>query len=182
MRSSSPCPQDDPTAALVAAHRPLFLSIIRKLKVPAWARDDAEQGAVLGFMVALRRFDPDRDVPIGVYAREFIKHEILVAVGWHRKSLEMETLGEVALMLLPAEDPPLDSGPVVVELHERDAAIAGFVSGLDRIDQLVLQRLYVDGATQVALADEIGMTPMQLSRRKRHLLAQGREVLDDLAA
>jgi RNA polymerase sigma-B factor len=61
---------------LVRRFQPLALSVARRWRGAAVARDDVEQAACLGLVGALQRFDPDRGCAFSTYAVPTILGEI----------------------------------------------------------------------------------------------------------
>lgn len=171
-QSRAACPVD-----LLEAHHPLLLSLVGDLGVGPADLEDAIQGAALGFLEAYARFDVTRKVPIGVYARGFIKKEIRRATGWLRgvppSVLSLDTIdAEVGLEELAF---------AAIEVREECAAVRRFVATLDADDQYLYQRLFVDQAQQATVARELGFTPMQLTRRKQAFLAKARRALASIS-
>ncbi len=80
-----PSPQrtDSERNALLLAHYPLARQIAQKVHhrlPPSLELDDLVSTAVLGLMEAIDRFDEDRGVPFGPYARHRIRGAVLDAV------------------------------------------------------------------------------------------------------
>ncbi len=73
---------------------------------------------------------------------------------------------------VPVTDRALDRS---LDLHE----LQRFLPRLDKRDQLILRRLYFDGCTQQQVADEIGVSQMQISRLNRQILLRLRYLLSE---
>lgn len=159
-------------ADLLAAHRPLILSLVRAQHVPVEQREDAEQGAALGFLIAHQRFDGERGVPIGAYARSYMQQEIRRATGWGRGA--PPTTASIEGLDFPSDDDPTAE----LDLACEHAAVRRVVSSLSANDRQLFKRLFVDEISQGQLAKELGLSPMQLSRTKRAFLSRVRRLLE----
>ena len=66
---------------LVAMHGPLVEREVARYRTWHIDRADLRQAGILGLLIAASRFDPDRAVPFGAYARTWIRKEIQRAVA-----------------------------------------------------------------------------------------------------
>lgn len=127
---------------------------------------DAEErlGQNLGRMTTAAELAKELQVSV-----EDIEQTRSASAGYSAVSLDApvggDTTGMVLGDLLPADDP--DDGPETV----LDAmAVQPLLAALPPRDQLILAMRYFRGCTQQQIADEIGVTQMQVSRLIRQAL------------
>lgn len=81
-----------------------------------------------------------------------------------------------------SEDAPVTEVPVIDEGFERSLdrqELRNLLPQLDRREQVILKRLYFDGWTQRRVADEIGVSQMQVSRLLVRTIGKLRHWLDE---
>jgi len=153
------CPKDEQERLqLVRDHELMFRAIARKLHTSRDEMEDALQGARLGFLIALDRFDPSMGTSIGSYARGFIAKEILIATFRDPRG-RRQARGSVELGDAPDERVAgIDDGFARVDAACDGPAVKAFLQTLPPIQREVAIRLAIEGATAVEIADERGVS------------------------
>jgi RNA polymerase sigma factor (sigma-70 family) len=174
---------------IVDEHGIMINWALRKLQVPTESRADGYQGGAVGLLKAADRFDAEKG-SFRSFAGAHVLEEVRRAVGWKRRtrmnlvSLDALNEGEGPSRLGSAGRKPQRKSvdwddPVFSEVARAEtiAAVAAFVATLDEDDRYLYRRLYAEGATQTAVALELGTNKMAISRRVARLHAQASLVL-----
>ena len=149
--SAQRAPDEEDLLILIKQHEPLFKATALRLGTRPDDMEDALQGARLGFIDAYRRFDPARGVPIGRYARDFIKNEILIATFRKKDEIKTTELTAEIADTTGASDDRLERAETRIDL----ALVTTFLRALP-----VVQR-------QVAvMLGFIGMSAAEVGRRR----------------
>jgi RNA polymerase sigma factor (sigma-70 family) len=164
---------------LLDAHEPLFRATVRRLHVASQDREDGLQGARLGFLEALSKFDGTKGTSLGAYARGFVIQGVLEATF---KSRRFQRQVQIPSGPLDEEgaDPRLaieDHGYVRVEDTFANARVRDFVYTLDIADQDLVVELIGKGTTQTVVAETVGTSKMAISRQWTKIRRIGRDVL-----
>lgn len=202
---------------LIVEHLPLARSVGRAFAPTPALADDCEQVACLGLVLAARRYDPARGVPLGAFARPTMLGELkryLRDTGWWVRP--PRRLQELALQVRAAEEQLRQElgrepgeedlvaalGVTPSELREARSAARGmvaapeeethhhpaseaeealthvddwvtvhpFISALEQEDREMLHLRYLEGESQESIAQRLGISQPQVSRRIRRVL------------
>lgn len=167
-----------PKLAIIEDHSALVTWALRRLHTPPHEIDDARQGGAVGLLVALARYDPQLGA-FRSFAVGYVLEEVRRAVGWNRRAqVRLAALDESEVGWQTACE---EQGFDYVERSDAIAATAAFVATLDLADQALVRRVYEDGATQTAVAEELGTSKMAISRRLARIHARARVTLASYA-
>ena len=159
---------------LIVRHYPLIKAVVRRAAAGLRQREDAEQAGVVGFLDALARFDPDRGIPLGAFAKPFVKGAVLAVVydpAERVKPLDVDDLTD-------GDEPGCDDRTLTIaELADAVTALRLFVGGLSATHQRLLKRVFVDEATQAEVARELGVTRAAVNQMLAGIYRRGREDL-----
>lgn len=174
---------------LLNRYHPLISSVIRQCGVLSNYLDDARQAAVVGFLVALKRFTPKgevRDGALGRYARAFIKHEVLLAVYGKQGA---PAVLSIEALLEPDDDGAVDDSFLAdpsVDVEEEALAsltraeVAEFVRSLQPRPMTLVYMLFWLGLAQVEIARRNHMSRQSVSNTLSRVFARGRKELETI--
>ena len=160
--------------------RAMAMSMVRRYTYGHDHHDDLVQVVHLALLRAADRFDPERGIPFDAYAwatgrgavrRYFRDLSWPVRVPRSVEGVTARTLRHVASV----EDAPwtVPAVPDSTGQVEARVMVSDLLSRLPDREQHIVKRTYFDGATQVEIAVEVGVSQMQVSR----LLSQCLRVL-----
>lgn len=159
---------------LVSAHDPLFRALARRLRVRKDDLEDAMQGARLGFLIALSRFDPKRGATVGVFARGFIVKEILLA------TFRTHSRGKALLVPVPSGFITGDTSCFEEEVLDRIAPMSDvhrFLEDLPPVQREVAIAIGCEGVKQTDVARDRGVSEAAVSQMWSRIRARAREQL-----
>jgi RNA polymerase sigma factor (sigma-70 family) len=160
--------------ALLRRYRPLLRSLVTSAAPRPSLCEDANQAAVLGFLEALLRYDVQRGATIATFARPFIKGAILDALyetAQHPPLLDVDDLAD-------DDEPGRDDAHLgLADISDAASALRQFIAGLSREQQILLKRVFVDGATQADVARERGVTRAAINQTLAGIYRRGRLAL-----
>jgi RNA polymerase sigma factor (sigma-70 family) len=174
---------------IVDEHGIIISWALRTLQVPSAHQEDGFQGGVVGLVKASARFDADKGT-FRSFAASYVLEEVRRAVGWDRRT-RLKTIPldhrhpANATTRRRTHDRPMHWFDPVFDEAARDEAIAAvvaFVGTLNDEERYIYCRLYIDGATQSAVAAELGMNKMTMSRRAARFHSLASLALADYAA
>lgn len=128
---------------------------------------DAWQGAYLGFLDGLTRFDPDRGTNFGAFASKYVR-------GGIRQSIS----GSIDLRGVPlGSDLEIeDERPLIAEVldHEGLASVREFVASLPPRQRRVIELMYWDGLSQAEAARTLGVSRAAVNALHSKVISRGR--------
>lgn len=170
------------TDALVLEHLPLVDRCARRFRGWGEPMDDLVQAGRIGLLHAARRYDAARGVPFAAYA-------VPTVIGEMRHHLRDRTG-------LLSGTRGAESVPRTIELHDVDQADAAPEAAFERVElrsallpqlallpaaeRRVVELRFVEGMTQDAVADELGVSQAQVSRLQARALCRLRRRLGTL--
>lgn len=162
------------TITVMDDHGVLVSWAMRKLHIAAEEVDDARQGGAVGLLVALDRFDPTRGSFRG-FAGSHVLAEVRAAVGWNRRlQVHLVELHDHQVAERVAQD---DDALARVERADAIVATQQFIARLDAEEQRMVDLLYGEEWTQTAVAAELGVNKMAVSRKVAKIHAKARQAL-----
>lgn len=165
--------------SLLATYRPLLSSITRRASTEWHRRHDVEQAAVLGFLEALRRFDPERGVPLGAFARPYVRRHVFSAA--YPKAEGLPSVVSIDHLTLDHEPESQDQSLGRIDQSDMVDGVRAFVAGLPPRHRRLLWSVFVDGQTQTAVAAERGVTRAAVNQMLAGIYRRGREELRTFA-
>jgi RNA polymerase sigma factor (sigma-70 family) len=172
------------TERLVELFQPLIRDTVRKYTAPyPWLspeqRADVWQAAQLGFIEALKRFDPSRGSSLGGYARKFILGEVRKIVAdedEHRQCAE-PLANYVCAEDIVFEVTIEDEGLGRIEESEIVEAVRMFVFLLPDSHRYLVESLYWEGCSQAEVARRLGVSRAAVNKTLGKILRHGHHVL-----
>jgi RNA polymerase sigma factor (sigma-70 family) len=159
---------------VVEEHGVLVSWAVRRLHVPMDGLEDARQGGALGLLVALDRFDITRG-SFRAFAGTYVLEEVRKAVGWDRRQrVQMVGLDDFEVAERVARD---DDALERAERGDALAAARQFIAELDADEQQIVGWIYGEEWTQTAVAAELGVSKMTISRKVAKIHARARQAL-----
>lgn len=148
--------------ALLKAHSPLIQSYVNRCPPESW--EDAFQAGIIAFMQVINRYDQHRGVPIGAYARNFVKGAIFkTAARYTMHGVQTESL-DVAYEIESFDEPDVDLRLTVEDWLSNQPA-----------ETRVLMRLrFYEGMTQAEIARRFGVSPAAISQRFKRIFEKAR--------
>lgn len=176
---------------LLREHLPLVATIAASVgrRLPRHIpRADLVADGLFGLVEAADRFDPDRGVPFGAFARQRVQYAILDglrALDWtspyvRRRQREGDpTAIPWQLVPFPAHEAVDPSDSVLTTLIRRDVQrrVAAAVAHLDARDQRVLHLVYTDEETPTQIAARLHISICRVFQLRRRALDRVREQL-----
>lgn len=174
-------------AGLVARYAPLVLAEAHRNRLP-YLTEEAHSVAQLYFLEAVRRYEPERGVPFGAFAKSIVHGGIstFAAAEKRRRERELrpddyasgegrgEPSGSVWDAIYEAAGGPFPDAYAQVELRETlRLAMENLSSG----EREVLVCVYVQQRTLQETADRLGVALLTVKRWKKRLLEKLREAL-----
>lgn len=171
-------PLTPPQQELAVRFLPLARSLARPLKqmFRHWT-DDFESAACLALVEAARSFDPSRNIQFATFARFRIRGALydvgrsMSLAGWDGDHANAP--GVVRLTPLNEEfgilRHPAMNREVGAEVDAADA-VEEWLRKLPRKHAEVCRRCYLDGKTQAAVAEELGVSQSEVTRLHRQSL------------
>jgi RNA polymerase sigma factor (sigma-70 family) len=164
---------EEAKAELVRRAEKMFTAICNSKGIEPWEFDDARQAARLGFLRALRLFESDRGTPLQFYARPFVIGEI------HRYVIDQRKQDRHAEWPESEEEMPGLIRRLAVEekglvlIHERLTA-RELLAALPPAERRILLRVVVADKSQAAVAYELGVSAMSVSRTMKRISERAR--------
>lgn len=173
---------DDALQRLVDEHEPLFRRIAWRLGSRPQDYEDAMQGARLGFLEALKGYDPMRGVTIGGYARGFIVKRVLEATfrsARRRPKIQVDVGFEnVPIEIEAVEEPGFER----VEREVDSRVVQRFLHGLPDHQREIAVRIGVEGATAAQVAREQGVSVTAICKTWGKIVRAGRQAVGEAVA
>ena len=168
---------------LISDNLPLVRTLARRFARPAEPIDDLVQAGAIGLIKAVDGFRSDRGRDLGAYAVPTIVGELRRYVrdgGWPvRVPVEQRRAGEQPVAT-PLEDDTLEepSGQAELERGEARALLRAAFRTLSRRERRIVALRYYRDLSQQRIADEVGLSQVQISRVLSGSLAKMRAELE----
>lgn len=166
------------TDSLVLEHLPLVDRCARRFHGWGEPHDDLVQAGRLGLLHAARRYDAARGVPFAAYAVPTVLGEIRHHLR-DRGSVVRAPRGAVRPFLEELEE-GWAADPVPASAHERVELRLVLLPELARLphaERAVVTLCFLEGQTQDAVAERLGVSQAQVSRIQARALARLRRRL-----
>jgi RNA polymerase sigma-B factor len=162
---------------VIEQNLPLVHALARRFAGPSEPFDDLVQVGALGLIKAVDGFREDRGTDLGAYAVPTIVGELRHHLR-ARSTLASSTSGErPRLVSLPAEEPVDMRSETEAEGEERVLVRTALHALGPRERRIVALRFYRDWSQQ-RIAEEVGISQVQVSRLLTSSLAKMRRVLE----
>jgi RNA polymerase sigma factor (sigma-70 family) len=163
---------------MIVSLLPLCRSMSWNHKYPAEALSDAYLGAIRAVDV----FDPSRGVPLGAFARKFIRGSIINGPRDRRPAgLRSRLKTYTPPMYIDARIENVVVGSVspdaTVIAFEESARVAAALDNLPPREQAIVRASYFDEQPDRAIAQELGRSPQRVCQLRHQALARLRAVL-----
>lgn len=166
------------TEALVIAHLPLVDRCARRFRGWGEAHDDLVQAGRLGLLHAARRYDAARGVPFAAYAVPTVLGEMRHHLRDRSRVLRGPRGADQPVVEELAEGVVGDPAPA--EAYEQVELRLVLLPQLDLLpgpESAVIRLRFLDGLTQDAVAERLGVSQAQVSRLQARALARLRRRL-----
>ncbi len=148
--------------ALLKAHSPLIQSYVNQC--PSESREDAFQAGIIAFIEVINRYDQHRGVPIGAYARNFIKGAVFkTAARYTMRGVKTETI-DAAYEIESFDEPDIDLRLTVETWLKTQPAET----------RLLVRLRFYEGLTQADIARRFGVSGAAISRRFKRIFEKAR--------
>lgn len=183
-RATSPAERTELRSALIETNLVLVDHLARSLRVRSEPLEDLRQSGVIGLIKAVDRFDPAQGCEFSTYATPVILGEMRRHVRDHGALVRVPARmmsggwagGPVVVVPLLDDVGHLDHDPALdpVDAH---AVVSGLVTRLSPEDQHLVRWHFLEGISQTRIAESIGLTQPQVSRRLGRALSRMRDML-----
>ncbi len=165
---------------LIRQHRPLMRRIVTRLHVQPQDREDAMQSAILGLIIAVKRFNPAKGVRLTSFAFKYMKGQVIADVffgeGSSSGSLEASRDPANSESTHKKELSPIDLDPVADLAIARDLT-SRLIAVLNPFEAVVLAHRYHGWASCASVARTLGTHPKRVSRALHRVLLATQEVM-----
>ena len=148
--------------AMLKAHSPLIQSYVNQC--PSESREDAFQAGIIAFIEVIFRYDQHRGVPIGAYARNFIKGAVF-------KTAARYTMRGV-------QTTPIDAAYGIESIDEPDVdlrlTVEAWLNNQPAETRVLMRLRFYEGMTQADIARRFGVSPAAISQRFKRIFEKAR--------
>ena len=162
---------------LIETHLPLVRALARRFAWRGEPLDDLIQAGAIGLIHAVDRYDPGRGV-FEAYAVPTITGEIRRHLRDRGALVRVPDGAAIAVRIHPLEEddgPPVDPIAGVIDR----VALATALRSLPLHERRIVLLSYYGERTQRRIADEVGISQIQVSRLVRRALERMRPALED---
>jgi RNA polymerase sigma-B factor len=147
---------------LIEHHLPLARGIARRYSGRGESFDDLAQVGAIGLIKAVDRFAPGRGVPFGAFATLVVEGEIRRHLRDRRRALAHQGPAEPDAVEATAPDPFAAS--------DDRSVLGAMLRGLDERDRQITYLRFHAELSEAKIAEELGISQSQVSRRLRKTL------------
>lgn len=171
----------DAQQRLADQHEPMFKSTVRRLHTPAQEVEDGLQGARVGFLEALGRFDPDAGKSLGAYAKGFVIKGVLEAT-FRTPRAQRQVTGSGAQLEDVPEDLLAEDDPGFERVEDAFAApeVRSFFDALPENRKQIAYEVGIAERSVAEIADERNVTPRAIYKVWGKIVVEGRQALAHL--
>lgn len=163
---------------VIEQNLPLVHALARHFARPSEPIDDLVQVGAIGLIKAVDGFREDRGTDLGAYAVPTIVGELRRHVRGRSVSIDGAHVGRRPPVVSPAAEEPVDVRSATEEDSEERALVRTALDALGpRERRIVALRFYRDWSQQ-RIADEVGLSQVQVSRLLSASLAKMRRALE----
>jgi len=162
---------------LVTTHLRLADALARGFLSDGDGYDDLRQVASLGLLKAAERYDHSRGVPFAAYAIPVIRGELRHYLRDRAWPVRVPRTERAPRPVAVALEDIVDAGDGLGAADDR-LVVEGLVRALRRPEREVVRRYFLADRSQAEVADELGLTQIQVSRLLRAALAAMRSRLE----
>ena len=163
---------------MIEQNLPLVHALARHFARPSEPIDDLVQVGAIGLIKAVDGFREDRGTDLGAYAVPTIVGELRRHVRGRSVSIDGVHVGRRPPVVSPAAEEPVDVRSATEEDSEERALVRTALDALGpRERRIVALRFYRDWSQQ-RIADEVGLSQVQVSRLLSASLAKMRRALE----
>lgn len=175
----------DAIETLLRGFEPMIESAIsRRLpQSPQWRayRDDLRQIGRIALFRAITRYDPGSKLPLVAYVALPVKGAIRGAIAEEAEHLSIQKceIGSQSPAASDDESQEHEDPEATHTIHTTGErlAVREFIESLSPVERTAAEGIWVDGRSQAAMAREVGMSKMQMSRMLRRIVQRGQTVL-----
>lgn len=145
-------------------------------------RDDGTVSVSRSLKEKGRKINREKEMFIKKYDREPTVRELAQLLGYDEFETVQAITASMPVISISGGDTETDNGfDIPVESHETEVSTAialyQVLDDLDERDKEIIRLRYYAGLTQTVIAERLGMTQVQISRREKAILKQMRSQL-----
>jgi RNA polymerase sigma-B factor len=155
---------------LIERHLPLAQGIARRYSGRGESFDDLAQVGAIGLIKAVDRFQAARGVPFGAFATLVVEGEIRRHLRDRRRALAGQGPAEPDGLAAPAPDEVAAAAPDPFAASDDRSVLGAMLRGLDDRDRQITYLRFHAELSEARIAQELGISQSQVSRRLRRTL------------